>query len=118
FSRDGIAVTRHINDVECLAIAKENQLLCSARGARDARKVFSAAQCVDKARFADIGSPGEGDFDAPHRWQRGWRAGRSNKLPVPGEQAPASFDFCTGEVARCHCRTARHYFSTEKTLQT
>ena len=115
FGRGGIAVARHVDDVEAVAAGEEDQLLRAARRVRGARQRLAAGERVDQARLADIGAAGEGDLDAAHRRQRRRRAGGGNEVPLAGEQPPAGLDFLTGEVGCVH---GRHVAVPVATLKT
>ncbi len=93
-----IAIAGHVHDVEGRAAGEEDQLLSAAGRARGARQGLAAGQCVDQARFADIGAAGKGDLDATHRRQRDVRTGGGDKVPIAGEQLAAGLDFVAGEV--------------------
>src|SRR5581483_11099015 len=60
----GIAVARHVDEIEqpVLAEAEEVELARPPRRDRDAREACAAGKRVDQARLADIGAAGERDL--------------------------------------------------------
>src|SRR5262249_52174519 len=54
FCRGGIAVPRHVHNVEVAAAREENELLRAPGCARDACEVLAAGERVDEARLADV----------------------------------------------------------------
>src|SRR5262245_30725861 len=70
FCRGGIAVARHVYNVEVATAREENEFLRAPGCARDACEVLTACERVDQAGLADVRTAREGDFDTLHGRKR------------------------------------------------
>ena len=92
--RRGVAVAWHVDQPKARSVGalEEDQFLGAAGRVRGPRQIVAAGQCVDEARFADIGAAGERDLHARHRRQRFNRRRSPEELPIAGEQLSPLLD--------------------------
>src|SRR5262245_20782823 len=98
FCSGGIAVARHVHNVQVAGAGEENEFLRAPGCTREAYEVLATGERVDKARLAGVRTARKGDFDALHGWKRDGRGGGGNELPIAGKKLAAGFDLRAGET--------------------
>ena len=110
----GVAVSRHVDEIEPAAEVEEVQLLRAPGRVRRARQRRAAGQRVDQRRLADVGAAGEGDFRRADRRQavglarrrRRIRRGRRTACARPRSPRPRRFARRSAHVVRCVWRNS------------